>query len=469
MRSKDNWLIGLLCLGISMGSLTACREEGSIGPNITPGEVKIIVDSSFTVTGRSEHDASFDSRSSTMLLGKVDMDGVGKYSSSFVTQLLPAGALNIPDSIPLDSVVDMRLKLHFRRGALTGDSLAPCKLNVYELTKQLPADIQSSFDPAGYYNPASPLGTKPYVASALGLNDSIYKKDLVGHITIPLKLATARRIVSQYRTDPSVFQWPSTFNAFFPGLFVENSFGSGCMVNITAGEVALYYHRLTQKVVQKDSVTEVVWASHTDSTTVFSTAPEVLSSNNIRMQIDPAISQMVADGKVIVMSPCGYLASIHIPAQEVLDRYHDEKFNLAVISKLNLSIPARSVTNNFGLTPAPALLMVRRVDLDKFFADNKIPDNTAKSFYGTYNSETGTYNFSDMRTYINDLLLSGKPVSEEDMDFVLVPVQLTSENNVTTNPVTPVVVACTPYILRPTLCELDIAKAKLRLEFTMTY
>lgn len=469
MRLKDNLLIGLLCLSLGIGSLSACQDESSIGSGIAPGLAKIVVDSSFTVTGKAEHDPSFDSRSSTMLLGSVDMDGVGRYSSSFVTQLLPGGALNIPDSIPLDSIVDMRLKLHFRRGALTGDSLAPCKLNVYELTKQLPADIQSSFDPTGYYDPASPLGSKPYVASALGLKDSIYKKDLVGHITVPLKLSTARKIVSQYRTDPSVFQWPSSFNAFFPGLFVENSFGSGCMVNITAGEVALYYHRLAQKTVMKDSVMEVVWASHTDSATVFSTAPEVLASNNISMQIAPAISKMVADGKVIVMSPCGYLASVRIPAQDVLNRYRDENFNLAVISSLTLAIPVHTVANDYGLTPPPALLMVRRVDLDKFFADNKIPDNANKSFYGTYNTSTGMYNFSDMRKYINDLLQSGKPVAEEDMDFVLVPVQLTSENNITTNPATPTVVACTPYILRPTLCELDIAKAKLRLEFTMTY
>lgn len=469
MRRTDNWLIGLICLGISAGSLSACQEDSSIGHEITPGYARIVVDSSFTVTGKSEHNPSFDSRSSTMLLGGVDMEGVAKYSSSFVTQLLPGGAITIPDSIPLDSIVNMSLKLHFRRGALTGDSLAPCKLNVYELTKQLPADIQSSFDPTGYYDATSPSGTKPYVASALGLKDSIYKKDLVGHITVPLKLSTARRIVSQYRTDPSVFQWPSSFNAFFPGLYVENSFGSGCMVNITAGEVAVYYHRLAQKSVLKDSVYEMVWTSHTDSATVFSTAPEVLSSNNIRMQIDPAISQMTADGKVIVMSPCGYLASVHIPAQDVLDRYRSEQFNLAVISNLTLSIPAHTVANDYGLTPPPSLLMVRRVDLDKFFADNKLPDNSEKSFYGTYNASTGMYNFSDMRTYITDLLHSDKPVAEEDMDFVLVPVQLTSENNVATNPATQVVVACAPYINRPTLCELDLTKAKLRLEFTMTY
>lgn len=443
-------------------TLPACEDSSNIGPSIIDPTVAINVDSNFNITGKSFHQAEFDSRAETMLLGAVDMDGVGSYSSSIVTQLMAATSLNMPDSIPLDSVSGMALKLSFRKGALTGDSLAPCQVKVFQLTKQLPSGIQSSFDPTGYYNPSSPLGLKNYTASVLGM-DSAALKDRFAHIKVDMPHALACKFVTQYRTDASVFQWPATFNQYFPGLYIENTFGKGCMVNITVAEMAVYYHRLVRKAVVINDTSRVVMVSHTDSATIFSTAPEVLSSNNIRMTIADPIRQMVDNGKVILMSPCGYLASVHIPAQEIVDRYRGTDFDMAVVNNLIFSIPAKIVTNNYNLRPAPNLLLVRRCDLSSFFAENRIPDASKKSFWGSYNNTTGLYTFSSMRQYIVDLLKEDGEVKEEDMDFVLVPIQLETETNTLNN--TTYVTSCTPYIFQPTLCELDMSKAKLRFTF----
>ncbi len=459
---------GLLCLltAVSITSLTSCNDDSIIGGSLTNQEVKISVDSSFNIEAHSVYEPSFDSRGNTMLLGAVDMKGVGRYSSSFVTQLMPATAITIPDSISLDSIVGMRMRFSYLRGSLTGDSLAPCRLSVYKLTKELPKDIQSNFDPTGYYDPSSPLGHKNYTASLLGSTDSVFHKSQIGNISVDMPVSTARDIVKQYRIDPSIFQWPATFAKYFPGLYIENSFGNGCLVNIAVGEMAIFYHRTGSKyVVNEDKVGQYVPISITDSATVFATAPEVLSSNNISMQIADEIKNLVAEGNTIVMSPCGYLAEITIPAQEILDKYNSTNFDLGIINNLVLSIPARSVPNDYGLRPATNLLMVRKCDMLQFFADNSVPDNTKKSFWGAYNSTTGKYTFTSMRQYIVDLMKTGEPVSQEDMEFILVPVSLTTEINAYNS--TTYVTACTPFIGSPTLGLLDMKNARLNFTFSV--
>lgn len=444
-------------------SFTACEDTSGIGGSLTEPNVAINVDSSFVITGQSFHQPDFDSRSETMLLGAVDMEGVGSYSSSIVTQLMAASSLVLPDTVPLDSISGMALKLNFKRGALTGDSLAPCQLKVYELTRQLPASIQSNFDPSGYYDPAHPIGVRNYTASILGLSEADYPKGFTT-LKVDLPVEMGRKFITRYRTDPSVFQWPADFNRYFPGLYIENTFGKGCMVNVTVAEMSVYHNVKKRVPVHVGDSTVYADGVGKDSVTIFSTAPEVLSSNNLRMNIAQPIRDMVErDNKVVVMSPCGYLASIRIPAQEIIDKYYASDFDLAVVNNLVLTIPARSITNNYGLRPAPNLLLVRRCDMVSFFANNQIPDATKKSFYGSYSTSTGKYTFSSMRQYIIDLLAEGKTVKEEDMDFVLIPVDIASETNTLNNTV--YVTNCLPYIYRPTLGELDFSRARLTFTF----
>ena len=454
----------LLALAAVSGllALAACEDSSNIGPSLVDPNVQINVDSSFVITGKSFHQKDFDSRSATLLLGAVDMKGVGSYNSSIVTQLMAATSLSMPDSIILDSISGMGLKLSFRKGALTGDSLAPCQLKVFQLDRQMPANIKSSFDPTGYYNPSSPIGVKNYTASVLGQDSA---KNVAGFTTIrvDLPVSMGRKFVQQYRTDASVFQWPSTFNQYFPGLYIENTFGKGCMVNITVAEMSVYYQRAKRSMEIINDSAQWVTRSHRDSVTLFSTAPEVLSSNNLRMSIAEPIVNMVNNGKVVVMSPCGYLASVRIPAQELIDKYYGTDFDMAVVNNLVLSIPAHSIANDYGLKPAPNLLLVRRCDMESFFANNEIPNEAKKSFYGSYSSSTGKYTFSSMRQYIVDLLAEGGKVKDEDMDFVLIPVYLETEYNAYNK--NTYVTSCTPYIYQPTLGELDFSKAQLKFTF----
>lgn len=136
---------------------SACEDTTSnIGSSLVNDDVKIVIDSAFTANGRSVAIQSIRPKTVTQILGKIDVPEYGRLSSSVVSQFLPSTELDTANFVPSD-VDSLILTLRYANGSFIGDSVAPMGVNVYALTKQLPAGIASDFDPEGYYNPSKPL------------------------------------------------------------------------------------------------------------------------------------------------------------------------------------------------------------------------------------------------------------------------------------------------------------------------
>lgn len=188
--------------------LAACDDDVSqIGSSLTQGEVTIMVDSIATeLESESVVYDSFDGRNTIKLLGRINVPEYGNLSCSFVSQLMSATKMNIPDSIGVEDVDSMRLVLSVPRGSLTGDSLAPQQLKVYRLSRELPAGISTTFDPDGYYNPSDPMGVRSYTLSNIAKGDSVLKKDEFIRIPVQLPISFARDIFEKYRAGDPMFR-----------------------------------------------------------------------------------------------------------------------------------------------------------------------------------------------------------------------------------------------------------------------
>lgn len=447
----------------SLAALPSCNDDVSpVGGSLVTGEVSIMVDSLVTsVDADCVHYDSFDGRNVTKLLGRINVPEYGQLSCSFVSQMMAATRMDIPDSIPLEDVDSMRLVLSVPRGSLTGDSLAPQQLSVYRLTDGLPAGITSAYDPAGHYD-TRPLGVRSYTLSNIAKGDSAMKRNPTVRIPVTMPLELARDLFTRYRAGDPIFQWPATFNAYFPGIYVEQNFGNGCIANITKAEFFTYWHytRLVNEM-QPDSSYQKVPRVFRDSTCMMASQPEVLSSNIIRYGVSGVLKDLVARGRSVITTPGGYMVNINFPVKRLLEAYHSNGHALSIVSSLRLEIPADAVENDYGLTAAPNLLMIKRSDYESFFAENKVPDNRS-SFFAGYDSEARCYRFNSMRTWLLDLLKAeseGKAIEAEDCEFVLVPVEVKSED--VTNydgSVSTYVTRCQPYLARPTMTELHTGR-----------
>ncbi len=447
-------------------ALSSCEDDMSgIGGSLSKGEVVISIDSTqFKIKGHSVAAPVIDARSTTNMLGSINVPGYGRLHCSFVSGMLSASTLNIPDTIPADSVCGMSMTLSIPRNSTTGDTLSPQQLKLYRLIKPLPDSITNQFDPAPYYTPASLLATKNYVASAAAMKDSAFSKLSTLPVKVDLPQSLAVSVFNEYRNNPGTFAWPQTFARFFAGIYAENSFGSGCVVNVSKVTSNIYWRNTKPFTEYKDSTYKTGYRSVIDSLTIFSTAPEVLSSNIISLEPDQAVKQAVADSMMMLQSPAGYNVRLRFPAKEIVEAYRAEKTNMSVVNNLILTIPVEPFDNRYGIVAPPYLLMVKTKDLASFFANNRVPDDKT-SFWASYDSKRRQYTFTSMRSYIVDMLKLSEP-AEEDMDFTLVPVNIVTESTSYGSTVHTYVTSCVPYLTRPTLCRLLPENAQIKFTYS---
>lgn len=449
-------------------SLLSCQDEVSpIGSSIFKGDVSISVDSTtLSFPARTIPAVKIDARSVTNLIGHINVPEYGELSASYVTQLLSAGKLSIPDSIGVDRVDSISLILTAPRPLAIGDTLAPQQLKVYSLTKELPSDITSAFDPAGYYNPQDPVATRNYTLSALALSDSTFQKSQLLYLAAKLPKQWGVDLFNAYREDPDIFSWPSTFNRYFKGFYLSPSFGKGAMANILATKVMLYYHHFIERTVIENDLAVRKQVRMKDSVCILSNAPEVLSSTNFKYTPSPSLLAKIEGGAQIITAPLGYHVNFSFPVTDVLDEFWASDENLKIINNLTLALPATPVENDYGLTAPPDLVMILTKDVEDFFANGKVPDNRT-SFRGQYSSARGRYEFSSMRQYIVDLKNKGGELKPEDFDFTLIPVEINSETVSNYDGSSSVyITSCTPYLQRPAMAEIHTDKAIVVFTFT---
>ncbi|MDE7413038.1 MAG: DUF4270 domain-containing protein [Muribaculaceae bacterium] len=462
-----------LLASISMTAVSCQDDLSSQGSSLVSGEVTITVDSIPTmVPAQTVEYNAYDSRDTTLLLGRINVPEYGSLSCSFLSQLYPSPVLGISDTVPEAYIDSMRMTIQVPRGSLTGDSLAPQQLKVWRLNRQLPAGIANNVNPADYYDSSDPsalIGTASYTLSPIGMADTTFLKSKYHYINVKLPKEMAVQCVRKYRTDPELFQWPSTFTDKYPGIYVEQNFGNGCIGNIRMVGTMLYY-RVDRQEINTDKETGVkdtTYVAGRDSVCLFISAPEVLSSNVIDLKLSDNIKNLASEGKSLITTPGGYFVDIKFPAKEIIDKYNQNTSMLTVISNLSMKIPAAEIKNDYGISVAPYLLMVKKSEREEFFAKNRIPDRIT-SFYAEYDDETKSYSFDSMRQYIVDLINSGKELTDEDLEFSLVPIDLSteSETNPYTNTVTEYVTGCGNYTIKPTMTLLDTDNAIIKFTYS---
>lgn len=460
----------LTASAIALLALGACTDDaGDIGGSLTKGEVNIVIDSTFSVSGRAVADPVFRSKGHTLLLGNLEVPEYGSLDCSFVSQLMPSSEIDIPDTIPAEWISGMRMKLMMVNGDFTGDSTAPQQVSIYRLTKDLPQDIQSSFDPEGYYD-TTPLAQKAYTASALGLCDDVFNL-AYRLISLQFPVESAREVYTAFRNNPETFRWPAELAKKFPGLYAKTTFGKGLVINVANTEFVLDYDIHTKRTKYVDGVAQLVDTIIPDSATVFTISPEVLSSNNMRLKPAESLKARAEAGEPIILSPGGYNVELEFPARAIVDRYRNSIHNLAVINSLTFEIPIADIKNDFGIRPPKYLLMIKSSKMRTFFEENQVPqgyvgdETDIDAFWTEYDADTQTYTFSAMRPYILDLL-EKDTVTDEDCLFTLVPVSIITELWGTSYSQKTFVSACYPYYAGPAMGLLNFDKAKVKFTFS---
>ncbi len=452
-------------------SVASCDEATSTaGGSLVQDDVEIVIDSTFTVSGRAVISDIVQSRTVLQLIGKIDAEGYGSLSSDIVCQYMPSAYVDTIGVTP-DYIDSVKLVLSMYKGGFAGDSVVPMGLKVFALDKQLPSPIYSDFNPEGYYDPSKPIGSTTYSALIDGAEHIVAdgSGSIVKDIMVKLPTELGVRLFNQFKTSKETFATPQAFAEWFPGLYISNSFGSGRVTRIASNMINVYY-RTKQPIPNTDPQRDTILNG---IGTYMAVTPEIITNNNIAYKMAENLKQRALSGEALLVAPTGYDVEFKFPAKEIAERYKAQSGALSVINALSFTLPAKEIENKYGLTPPPYVLMVKKKDKDKFFAGTQVNDNLS-SFYAAYNSATESYTFSSMRDYIIDVIKKDE-VSAEDEDFIICPALVSFYVNSSSdyyyyyygyNNTSTQVSSITPYVTEPVMAQLDFENAKIKFTFS---
>ena len=443
--------------------LASCTDD-YIGGSITDTRSTVIEDSSFVITGKSVRNERLLARTSSQLLGIIKSDGFGTLSAQVVTQMMPANSIDTT-GVTEDLIDSCKLVLRIPENGFTGDQTAPMQLSVYRLAKQLPTPLYSDLDPEGYYQIDGLLGTAAYspktattVYDATTSDVNYYRET---YVDMPVSLA--RELFAEFKKNPETFNSPGTFTEFFPGLYITNSFGSGRIMNFSHVEFKVFYTKKTTNVDGDVTTTS-------DNSRIYMAAsPEVYSNNLLALDIDPAVTQAVADGDAIVMAPAGYEVEVKFPIQDIIESFkHNTSGDLAKISQLTLTLPVETMNTQYTINPPQYLLMVKTSKKDQFIAGDSLT-NSKDSFYATYDSANKCYTFTGLRNYVLNIINNqGGVATDDDVNLTITPVDVTTYTTQASYYSTSqtVVTKIAPQVSVPAITKLKLDKAKIKISYS---
>lgn len=458
-----------------MAGFAACDNTDDLtmpGSVLIQDQFSVVVTDTFTINATSVLNPRVQSRTTTQLLGAIEAPAYGILRADYVAQLFPSNNIDTA-GVTIDSI---KLQLVFDKGGFVGDSLAPIGFKVYPLADTLPYPIYSNF-PEGtrfsstdFYvqNPDADAchGIGMFTAAGVGISDaSAGSSYRFAYASLPNSFG--QKILDAYK-DPStryLFNNPDEFAAkLFPGVYVKATFGSGRVTRITDTRLMMYY---TKRGLVENSDGVLVDSIRHLYGYIMSTAPEVVANTNIDLQMSADVTAMANDGRAVIVSPAGRDVELTFPISNVIDAYNKATgTSLSLINTMTFSIPCDSIANGRGITPPTYLLMVLSKDKDKFFAANKLPDDVT-SFVATFNSNTMTYDFGNMRDYLMEMISRGN-LSPEDYTFTLTPVSMVMENSSSyySSAASSTLSGMSPMVAMPSMAELLPKKAKVTLTFS---
>ena len=407
--------IKLFVLGLSLGIsiLSGCNDDlTQVGTGIQPeNDRPLVYADTFYMKAKTLLTDSVYARTIYGSLGEIYDPLYGNLKSDFMCQFYCPENYRFSKT-PLNEKIDsVEFKIYYSR-SWTGDSLTPMRAQLYEVTTPLTRDFYTNIDPTQYCNMQKSLGMQTYTARDLSVSDSLWNdKNTNGaltyqpRITIRMPQEVGQRFYDATVKTPEVFTDQNTFNEFFPGVYVTNTYGTGNILNIESTQMTIYYKYMTKGYTGQDSIGK--WNE------TFSATSEVIQLNRFK-NTDMSHLLEPNDSIAYLKSPPGVYTELTIPAQDIAPIIKGR-----IVSNVPLSLKALPQEEwKYAFTAPNYVLILPKDSVDTFFKSNSV-ENSVTSYLGTYSASTRTYSFGNiaklLKTHIEnspdeDLVISVVPV-----------------------------------------------------------
>ena len=436
-----NKLTAIFCLfaGLVLGS---CDDDLSkVGTSILPpGDLITVYSDTFQMKASTVRLDSVFAKTTDCLLGEMYDPVYGNIKADFLCQFYCEEDFKFTYT-PYEGKIDSIELIMFYSFNAYGDTLAPMQLSVYPITNPLKRNFYTNDNPEIYCDMTNPIGVKPYTARDMSVSDSLYFEEVLDPYTgqtyrthtptLRVKLSTelGQKIYDETINNPSTFKSQGAFNEFFPGLYVTNTFGSGCIIRTSGDDIAIQvrYKFALKDVNGEDSL---AYASE-----LFRISKDVIQINRFENNnLDKLLEEN--NTHTYVKSPAGVCTRLVLPTTEISKEF-DVSDRFVNGFSLNLKYMPEDEWD-FAYTPPSHLLLIPEDSVVSFFEDGRI-ENYYTSFisYGYespysspigYDASTRTYYFGNISSLLKEHM---KNSPEKDLGLLVMPVKrlFTNSNN----------------------------------------
>ncbi|MDR1936999.1 MAG: DUF4270 domain-containing protein [Tannerellaceae bacterium] len=405
----------MLSVAAGLITLTGCNDEmGLVGSTIQPDSDKsIIYTDTFTLKASTFMMDSVYAKSAYGLLGEFYDPLFGNLKSDYICQFYSSEGFTFRQT-PIDGKIDsVHLEIYYNRGDWVGDTLAPMQVKVFPIVKQLERNFYTNTNPQDYADMQNPLGQQAYTPRNLNVSDSVWNLSssdynyYYPYIKMQLPDALGQKFYDETVTHPETFANQQSFNAFFPGVYVTNTFGSGNIIVVNNTVMIIHYRYLAES--SSGALDSIV-----NTNEVFTVTQDVIQMNNFR---NTDMTHLLApnDDYTYLKTPAGVFTRLTIPTKEILSKIKDRRIN-----SFNLTLTAMPQEDwKYMLTPPTYLLLLPEDSLATFFREGKLHNSVTSYVSSSYASLTYSYgNISALLAY-----LAENDPDREELNLAVIPIE----------------------------------------------
>ena len=404
-----------------MSILAGCNDEiSSIGITIQPGNdtISVFTDTFYMEAQTIKIDSIF-ARSTKAQLGELYDPLYGNLKSDFLCQFYSPEGFQFKHT-PYNGKIDsVDFKLYYSsstnfNGAWIGDSLAPMKAELFKVTSPLQKKFYTNMDPLAYSDMQTSYGSRVYTAYNNEVPDSLRALDTYSpNIRIIMPTEIGQRFYDESVNHPETFKSQESFNAFWPGMYVTTTFGSGNILSISNSYMTIYYQYAVTGSAGQDSLVQ--------GAEIFSTTKEVIQLSRFKnTDLDQLLVPNEAYG--YIKPPAGGCLPISCPIAQMSPIMKDR-----IVNDFPLSLKAMPQEEwQYALTPPSYLMILPEDSVQTFFENAQVENNKTAFLSEAYDSSTRTYSFPNLATLIK-YQIDNAP--DQDVRLVVVPVERTTQTS----------------------------------------
>lgn len=409
-----------LILGLCLGGffLGSCSDELSqVGTSIQGDEDKISVSvDTFRIEASTINMEAVYAKTDTGLLGEIFDPLYGTLKSDYICQFYCPEGFRFKQT-PINGKIDsVDFRVFYNKWV--GDSLAPMRAQIYPVVKPLERNFYTNIDPEEYSDMSIVLGSQTYTAYDMSVPDSIRNAtDYYGNptfapvVTIRMPIEIGQKFYDETINNPSTFSDQQSFNEFFPGLYITNTFGTGNILNVITSYFTIYYKYMTKDISGADSIGY--------QSEIFNVTKEVFQLN--RFKNTDMSNLLEPDNEYSYLkTPAGVCTQLVIPASEIT-----AKVSGRILNNMPLTLYAMPQEDyEFKLNPPTNLLLIQKDSVKAFFEEGKV-QNGITTFVSTYNASTRAHVFGNISNLLKDQM---ENTPDKDLVMWVIPVNHEKDN-----------------------------------------